>query len=346
MRVLYWQRIWVVMNLLALIIVLVLEKTSTTFWRGQLTANLVGLISLVQRYFGSGQRKHGIMAWFTLILGGVGVATVLFWLLNSVHPVLGWLFNLLVLFCALHFRHSVELYQDIQLALSNNDLAQAQQLLHNWRPLPSSQLSYPQVIRLSIETLVVMLHRSVLAPIVWLVLTSLLGLGGAAGVVLYSLSKHIYQQWDHTNRAFKIIDSPIEPITQVLDSELQQINQRSFGRFSELMFYGIDWLPCRLSMLLFAIVGNFESALFNCYDSKSEWPERSSGLLLACAAGALEISLGQALTYPNRMMPRPELGTGEAPNLPTMGDALTLLWRSSLLLLALLLLLSVFDVLT
>ena len=58
-------------------------------------------------------------------------------------------------------------------------------------------------------------------------------------------------------------------------------------------WFGLDWLPARISALLFAIVGNFEEAIdgWRKYTPQATAAD-SSGLILAATAGALNLNLG------------------------------------------------------
>jgi adenosylcobinamide-phosphate synthase len=112
-----------------------------------------------------------------------------------------------------------------------------------------------------------------------------------------------------------------------------------FGQFARRAFQALDWLPARLTAITFAIVGDFEDAVYCWRTQAGQWPDRASGILLASGAGALGIRLGLPLPSDIGIDARPELGLGEDADVEHLQSATGLVWRAlvlSLLLLALL----------
>ena len=97
----------------------------------------------------------------------------------------------------------------------------------------------------------------------------------------------------------------------------------------------------RLTAASFAIMGDFEDAVY-CWRSQAKtWGNYANGILLASAAGAIGVKLGDPLRQDYSLRFRPELGLGDEADPNYLKSAVGLVWRSALLWLAVILLLSV-----
>src|SRR4030065_1832852 len=114
-------------------------------------------------------------------------AMALDWLLGQVHPVFAWAFNVLVLYLPMGFRQFSHYFTDIHRALRDGDLEGARSLLFRWRGIYSHELNAEEIARVTIEEALIASHRNVFGVIVWFVLFSAVGLGGAARGVLCPL---------------------------------------------------------------------------------------------------------------------------------------------------------------
>jgi len=96
----------------------------------------------------------------------------------------------------------------------------------------------------------------------------------------------------------------------------------------------------RLTACTFAIVGNFEDAIYCWRTQASSWPDPESGIVLASGAGALGVRLGMPVSQMEMSVERPELGIGDAADVDFMRSAVGLVWRALVFWLIMLLLLS------
>lgn len=130
---------------------------------------------------------------------------------------------------------------------------------------------------------------------------------GAAGVVLHVALRRASELW-----------------------RLGEANEsRPFGEPAVTAFRIVDWLPQRATALGFAVVGNFEDAVY-CWRSQAPaWMHERDAVVLAAGAGALGVVLasgpadeaGEALS----------LGTGEAPGEESRASLEGLAWRALVL---------------
>ena len=102
----------------------------------------------------------------------------------------------------------------------------------------------------------------------------------------------------------------------------------------------MDWVPLRLSAISFAVVGDFEDAVYCWRSQASAWAQQGIGIVLASGAGALGVKLGEPLNYGGNIEFRPELGLGDDADADYLDSAVSLVWRTVVLWLVLLLLLT------
>jgi adenosylcobinamide-phosphate synthase len=114
-----------------------------------------------------------------------------------------------------------------------------------------------------------------------------------------------------------------------------------FGRFADEAGELIDWLPIRATAATFAVMGDFEDAVF-CWRQQAErWVCQDYGILLAAGAGAIGVRLGMPLHQEHTVRFRPELGLGEDADANMLTSAVGLVWRTLLFWLTIILLVTV-----
>ena len=311
------------MSLFALIAALLLEQVYPLSSRKYLHGWLSGYVLFFQLRFNTGQRQHGKIAWLIAVLPLVAGVVVSYQLLYYLHPILAWAFNVLVLYLTMGFRQSSHFFTDIHLALREGKLDEARGLLSRWRGKRSHELNTEEIARVTIEQALIASQRNVFGVIVWFVLFSALGLGGAAGALLYRFGQFLRTHWSGENK-----------------SELAQ-----FGGFARQAFYILEWLPIRLTAMTFAIVGDFEDTVYCWRTQAASWPDSEAGILLASGAGALGVRLGMPIPAEGVLDDRPELGMGDDADAHFMQSTIGLVWRSVVFWLILLLLLSLASLL-
>ena len=245
----------------------------------------------------AGDRSSGIVAWVALmvaLLVPVALATALF---AAIHPLAVWVLEVAFLYGTLRFLSTTGNLSSIERALRENDAAAAANRLAAWRGEPVEGDDAGAIARLAAEQALREAHQGTFGPLFWYLV-----LPGPLGLVLYPLALRAARSWD-----------------------------RDFGWFAARAFWVIDWIPQRLTAFAFAIVGNFEDALFCWRSQAATWLRPEEGIVLASGAGALGVRLGEPVPAAGAFEARPTLGQGE----PAREDALAslegLLWRALVL---------------
>jgi adenosylcobinamide-phosphate synthase len=304
------------MALLSLVAVLLIEQIRPLPYPLVVQQPLSRLARFLEGLFNAGEESHGLIAWLIAVGGLVLLAGSVYAVLHLLNPLFAWLWSVLVLYMTMGFRQFSHYYTDIQLALRMDDLPHARQLLAQWRGRPAEELSSSEIARLAIEEALSASHRHVFGVLVCFIL-----LPGPCGAVLYRAAAFFADQWGRRNDA----------------------DAGRFGAFSEQAFALIDWLPLRVTAAGFAIVGNFEDAIYCWRTQADKWPDsrlgRGIGIVLASGAGALGVRLGMPVVEAGEIADRAEMGTGDEADVDFMQSAVGLVWRALLLWLLLLLLL-------
>jgi adenosylcobinamide-phosphate synthase len=316
------------MGWLALVLTLVLEQLRPVPLRNPVYALAGTLADATQDGMNAGRRRHGMYAWL-LLVGGVMVVVGAFYAFAlSISWWLALLVNVAVLYFTMGFRQFSHRLTEIQLALANGDLPAARSELAQWKAgvddVPSgAEIDADEIVRRSCEHGLQLAHKHVFGVVFWFVL-----LPGPLGPILFRLAEYLSRRWNR-------------PPTGALPAD-------RFGEFAGRAFAWIDWLPARLTALGFAIVGDFEGAIY-CWRKVARPPSIVGGMpqpdsrtvILAAAGGALGsrvLSSAESARY----FDEAELeGGGLAePGSGMLGAAVGLVWRALLLWLALLLLIS------
>jgi len=302
------------MTFLSILCVLVLEQFRAAP-AARIQAWQAAYAGFVERHFNGGEGRHGMAAWMVgaalPALALLAVQTAL----DFAHPLLRFVLDVAVLYLAVGFRQFSHFYTDIQLALRMGEVERARQLLGEWRGGDVERLDAAEVARLTIEQGIVSSHRHVFAPLFWFMVL------GPAGAVLYRLGDGMARSWSRPAWAGEI--------------------SGDFGRFAARTFEWLDWLPARLTAATFAVVGDFEDAVYCWRTQAGQWSDAATGILLASGAGALGIRLGQPLPDATAgVEARPELGLGDDVDVEHLQSAVGLMWRALVLCVSLLALLT------
>jgi adenosylcobinamide-phosphate synthase len=314
------------MNLIAVLAALGLEQWRPFGPRAALEHAFIRYARSIERRLNGGTVQQGAVA-ATLALGPpVVVAAGIFFMLAAVHPVLALVWNIAALYALMGFRRFSHAFSEVGAALRANDLAAARRALAAWWGTALGDLSSDDVAKLSIERGLIDSYRQVFATLFWFTL-----LPGPAGAVLYRASALLAHEWRSA-----VPGDDQTPIVQARDR---------FGAPVRDLLWLLDWIPARLTALSFAIVGDFEDAVYCWRTQAREWARQDgashAGIVLASGAGALGVTIGGSLpVLAGESLQRPELGVGEPADVDVLPSAAGLVWRALVLWLLLMLLLT------
>lgn len=298
------------MSLFSLIVVFLLEQLRPLDYPRWVVAPFRAWADFLERRFNAGSYRQGILVWCLAVLPPLLLLGALYALLYSFSPLLAWILNVAVLYLTMGFRQFSHFYTDIQLALRLGDVERARTLLAEWQGRPVSRCSPMDIARLSIEAALAASHRHVFAVLLWFVL-----LPGPLGAMLYRLSCLLAEHWQQRGAG------------------------DAFGKFSQQIFAIVDWLPLRVTAAAFAVVGNFEDAVYCWRSQATQWDDPELGIVLSSGAGALGVRLGVPSIEADALAESGELGLGEAADADFMQSAVGLVWRAIVLWLMMLFLL-------
>ena len=93
------------LSLLAIVVALALEQWRAFEWRSAVERGFVAYARAIERRINGGTVGQGTLATVLAVLPPVVVAGVVWWAAHRIHPGLGLLVNIVVLYLLMGFRH-------------------------------------------------------------------------------------------------------------------------------------------------------------------------------------------------------------------------------------------------
>ena len=299
----------------AILIALLIEQVRPLRRDNPVHAGLRDWTKLVRRNLDTGQTAHGWLAW-SLAAGVPALfAAAVFWGLWQFSSVLGFVWLVAVLYLSLGFRQFSHHFTDIRQALEAGNDTLAREKLAQWLQVETAALPRAELLRQVIEESALAAHRHVFGVLAAFVVFWLLGLA-PAGAVLYRMAQYLSRDWK---------------------GRADGTPSGSLQRSSALGWSWVDYLPARATALGFAVVGNFEEAVASWRGEAESYASGSDGVVLAATSGALNVRLSAcdaSLEASDATGMRPE------PQLAHLASAVGLVWRSVVLWMLLLALLT------
>lgn len=313
------------MSFFAVLLALVIEQFKPLPRDNWVHHLLVSWVGWTGRNFDAGRDRHAWVVWGVSVLAPGVLLAAVYLGIHHWSLLLALAFDVAVLYLTLGFRQFSHYYTDIRDALERGDEFEARRLLAEWRHLDASELPRTELLRHVIEHSLLAAHRHVFGVFFWFVLFSSLGLG-PLGAVLYRMAEFAARYWSFPSKALGV----------PANERLMAVSQQLFG--------WIDFLPSRLTAFGFAVVGNFEEAINTWRRDATLWKHSNEGVILASAAGAVGVQLGGSAApgvTPDRSRTF-EAGatgdaaaegstTGEAPQMGHLRSVVGLVWRSVVL---------------
>jgi len=323
------------MSFFAVLFALLIEQLKPLPTRNPVHHSLSGWTRWVGQNFDAGAPSHARVVWAITVMAPAVAVSVVYWLLHPYSTVLSLGWDVLVLYLTLGFRQFSHHFTHIRDALDAAREERARELLAQWRHVDASDLPRAELLRHVIEYSLLAAHRHVFGVFFWFVILSTLGLG-PMGAVMYRMAEFTSRYWSYKSHT------------------TGESTHDGLKNLSVQLFSWIDHVPSRLTAFGFAVVGNFEESIEAWRRYASLWAQPNEGILLAAAAGAVGVRLGgRAAPQAGRDISRTlsdgdaaEVASaagstgGAAPQMDHLRHVVALIWRSVVLWMLLLALLS------
>lgn len=288
------------MSFISILLALLLEQARPLAQVNPVHNSIRNWVRWVLGNFDAGKPQHGWLAWWIAVaVPGLSVFAVHWLLLWSLGWIAAAVWSVSILYSTLGFRQFSHHFTEIRDALDAGDEHQARQLLAQWMRIDASTLPRNEIVRHVIAHSVLSAHRYVFGVLAWYTLLAALGLG-PVGAVVYRVSEYLGR---YVNRPERPSSPPV--------SAAMKVN-------ATLAWSVMDWLPARVTALGFAFVGSFEEAVDGWRQHEANFPGDSDGVVLAATSGALDVKLG----------PQDGPGTGQTPQAVHLRAVVGLVWRT------------------
>lgn len=326
------------MSFFAVLFALLIEQLKPLPRENLAHDTLVGWVRWTGRNFDAGRELHARVVWGVTVCVPAVAAALVHIAISSYSDLLALAFDIAVLYLTLGFRQFSHYFTDIRAALERGDERGARELLAAWRHLDASELPRTELVRHVIEHSLLAAHRHVFGVFFCFVVFSALGLG-PAGAIFYRMAEFSSRYWAIAG----------DPLGGPLNPRLMDLSRR--------LFAWIDHLPARMTAFGFAVVGNFEEAINGWRRDAGLWKQQNEGIILAAAAGAVGVRLGGSVPpvfgsgpgeFGGGAEPDAGIAEGSTPGMaPQMGhlqSVVGLVWRSVVLWMLLVALLTLANV--
>jgi adenosylcobinamide-phosphate synthase len=313
------------MTFLSILCALLIEQLKPLRADNPIYGAIKQLATRMETWFNAGQESHGRLAWVLMMTSLMLPTALVYWLCIRINPIAALAWNILIVYLTLGFRHYSHYFTSIQLALNSGDEAGARALLAEWTKEDTAGLDAADIARIAVEKALVTTHRNVFGVFFWFLMPV-----GPACAVMYRVAEYLARAWN----------AP------------RHLGNDAFGRFAAAAFYWIDWIPARLTAIAFAVVGNFEDAIYAWRNFAHRWDDEAIGIILSAGGGAMGLRLGTAAENASDIPPADvatleaagaadaDAPLGEEATARALQSTVGLAWRALLLWMLLLLLLS------
>jgi len=313
------------MTFLSILCALLIEQLKPLRADNAIYAEIKALAIRMETWFNAGHASHGRMGWFLMMAALMVPAGLVYWALISYGLFLAaFAWNVVIVYLTLGFRHYSHYFTSIQLALNAGDETTARSLLAEWTKLDTVGMDVSEISRIAVEKALITTHRNVFGVFFWFLMPL-----GPTGAILYRVSEYLARAWN----------------------EPEHMRNEAFGEFAARAFYWIDWIPARLTAVAFAVVGNFEDAIYAWRNFAHRWKDEAIGIILCAGGGAMGVRLGTPQENAAKVVTADaatvdisdmevETMPGDEPGVRALQSTVGLVWRALLLWMMLLLLLS------
>ena len=325
------------MSFFAVLLALLLDQARPMSHQNVVHGALRAWIRWVKRSLDAGQSRHGVLVWMVGVAVPAALAALIHIALWAYSVVLTFLWDVAILYLTLGFRQFSHHFTEIRNALERGDELEARQALALWKRIPLERQPESELLRHAIEHSVLAVHQHVLGVLVCFLVCWIAGLG-PAGAVLFRLADYLAHSCN-----------PEVPRADPLPTS------ESVCRAASRAWGWVNYWPARATTVAFAVVGNFEEAVASWRQDAVLFNEPNQGVVLAATAGALNVRLGRRVASVaagvragsslSELASPDANALGREPQLAHLASLVGLVWRSVVLWLVFLALLTLANLL-
>ncbi|MCF6235769.1 MAG: adenosylcobinamide-phosphate synthase CbiB [Gammaproteobacteria bacterium] len=234
-------------------------------------------VNFAEKTLYQSSRMRGVIATLLLLVPLIFITYII-----ADIPLIGFLFEVTVLYLAIGAHSLAEHAMRVYDALKEGDLKSARISVSNLVSRDTESMNENDTARATIESVLENGNDAVFGALFWFIVA------GAPGVVLYRLTNTLDAMWGYkTERYFH------------------------FGWAAARLDDLLNYIPARLTALTYALLGHFETAI-RCWRTQGHrWKSPNAGPVMAAGAGALNIKLGGAAVYHGTLKEQTILGEGQ-----------------------------------
>ena len=233
---------------------------------------------------------RGVLAWLCSVLPWVILTIILAELCRSGSSfdqpnIRLWLLECLMLYLAIGRKSLKQHVRAISDKLANHDLSAARSSCALIVSRDTSNSNETELASAAIESTLENSCDGIFAALFWFAIL------GAPGIVLYRLSNTLDAMWGYRSERFE-----------------------NFGKFSARVDDLLNYLPARITAIVFALLSRNPGQAFNHWHTQA--PLLSSpngGPVMVCGASALDLRVGGPAVYQGRTENKPFFGGSKEP---------------------------------
>ncbi|ARP37236.1 adenosylcobinamide-phosphate synthase CbiB [Vibrio syngnathi] len=276
---------------------------------------LIGFGNMVQgieKVLNKRSKLSGLIAW---LIATLPLFALSFWLQDvflSGNTTFGfWLFNIVILYLAVGQRSLLEHAQWIHQPLHEGDLELAREKVGWIVSRNTETMDQRQITSSTIESVLENGNDAIFGTLFWFALL------GAPGALLFRLVNTLDAMWGYKNERWL-----------------------EFGYVAAKVDDVMGWAPARLTALSYSLLGNTKLALKCWKEQAKHCSSPNGGPVMTSGAGALKIIIGGDTYYHGKLVKKPPMGEGTIATLDDIPRSISLVRKTSVLWVAVMLTLS------
>lgn len=263
-------------------------------------------------------RLKGLLALLIVVLPVVLLALLSLLYLDLELEIL-WLLEIVILYLAIGRKSLMQHAVAVMKPLQNNDLETARTKLSYIVSRDTEKLPQQGVVIATIESVVENSNDAIFSAIFWYMVA------GLPGVLCYRLVNTLDAMWGYKNKRFL-----------------------EFGWAAAKLDDVMNWIPARITVFTFAVIGliqnkgEFKKVFSTAFEQGALCSSPNAGPVMAAGACSLNVILGGDAIYQGQLIAKPELGYGDVPQVKNIQQAMTLVNKSVVLWLFVIVIFSIF----